>query len=363
MKTNFQISIPKPCNEDWEKFIPTSTGGFCGSCQKNVIDFSGMPDSQLVAYFKNLSTDNQHVCGRFRDEQLQKNYDIHSWFPNWNISDKAINFEVPITQLKTSQNMISFPLIRKMKIIRNMSMAFLTFAFIEQSCGQQKLISGQVVDSEGLPLPGVTISIKQSKKGTSSDMNGKYNLAVDEKDVLVFSFVGFEHNELKIKEVKPVIAMKEMVMGLGEVVVVGHSTKGRIIISGGVKISKNSFNFHEVNFQKCDSQIKVLGNPTITDEVIIVPQINEKIVFTNSEEKYLAENWYAENAFQNVESVQVYDLLGRVFEADFHKINDGKICLNLKNVPSGMCIVRVSYTNERSLGGTENSAIRVMVMK
>jgi hypothetical protein len=181
-------------------------------------------------------------------------------------------------------------------------------------------------------------------------------------DVLVFSFVGFERNELKIKEIEPVVAMKETVMGLGEVVVVGYGRTGRMCRTGGMVATRwNTFDFYDPDFQKCTTQIKALGNPTVTNEVIIVPEINPKTVFKNSEEKSLAENWYAENAFQEVESVQVYDLLGRVFETDFYKMNDGKISVNLKNVPSGMCIVRVTYVNERSLEGTENSAVRVLV--
>jgi hypothetical protein len=364
MKTSFQISIPTPCDEDWGKFTPTSTGGFCGSCQKNVVDFSGMSESQLVAYFRDLPTDNQHLCGRFRDDQLQKNYDIESWFPEWNITDKTLNYEVPITQFRTSQHTISLPLIRKMKMVRNMTMAVLTFAFAE-SYGQQKQISGQVVDSEGQPLPGVSISIKNTTKGIASDKDGKYHLAVDEKDILVFSFVGFERNELKIKEIEPLVAMKESVMGLSEVVVVGYSTTRKGNMRGGayavVSYNGTPPSYLESNFQKCTTQIKALGNPTVTEEVIIVPEINQKTVFKNSEEKSLAENWYAENTFQEVESVQVYDLSGRVFESDYFKMNDGKISVNLRNVPSGMCIVRVTYTNERSLEGTENSAVRVLV--
>ena len=364
MKTNFQISIPKPCNEDWGKFTPTSTGGFCGSCQKNVIDFSGMSESQLVAYFRDLPADNQHVCGRFRNDQLQKNYDIESWFPQWNITNKTLNYEVPITQVRTSQHTISLPLIRKMKVVRNMTMAVLTFAFAE-SYGQQKQIAGQVVDNEGMPLPGVSILIKNTTKGVASDKDGKYHLTVDEKDILVFSFVGFERNELITKEVKPVVILKEDIQFLGEVVVVGYATMGKMsVMAGGININRNIDENKIVTkdfTENYSTQIKALGNPTIIEEVIIVPQIHEKTFFANSEESNLAENWYAENAFQNIESVQVYDLSGRVFETDFYKINDGKIKINLKNVSSGMCIVRVTYTNERSLEGTESSAIQIWV--
>lgn len=330
-----------------------------------------MSESQLVAYFKDLPTDNQHFCGKFRNDQLQKNYDTESWFPEWNITNKSLNYEVPITQFKTSQNTISLPLIRKMKMVRNMTMAMLTFAFAE-SYGQQKMIAGQVVDGQGHPLPDVNITVKNSTKGIASDKDGKYNLAVNEKDTLVFSFVGFERNELIPKDIKAIIAMKEDSRFLEEVAIVGYSTKGKIGMNtgwyrlGGISLSnikQDNFSFYDPNFQKCTTQIKALGNPTTTNEIIIVPEINRKTIFKNSEEKNLAENWYAENAFQNIESVQVYDLSGRVFSTDFYKINDGKINVNLKDVPTGMCIVRVMYTNERSLEGTENSAVRLFVNK
>lgn len=363
MNSNFQIRIENPCQEKWEGFTPTKEGGFCAVCQKNVIDFSQMSDSQLVAYFRDLPQENQDLCGRFRSEQLDKNYDIESWFPTWTMTGNMLNYEVPVEQFLHRQNVISLPLIRRMKVIRNMTMAVLTFAFTE-SYGQQKQISGQVVDNEGMPLPGVNILIKNSKKGILSDKDGKYNLAVEDKDTLVFSFVGFKRNDFAVKEVPSIVKMKEDAQLLGEVVVVGYEQiRCKSLTGGVVTVNKNAFSFHEAGFQNFATQIKILGNPTIKDEIIIVPQVQEKSVFDNAEEKSLAEKWYAENAFQNVETVQVYDLSGRVFKTDFFKISDGKISVNLKYVPSGMYIVRVTYSNERSLEGTDNATVRVVVNK
>lgn len=44
---NFQIAVPKPCHENWESFTKTSKGGFCASCNKEVIDFTSWSDERL----------------------------------------------------------------------------------------------------------------------------------------------------------------------------------------------------------------------------------------------------------------------------------------------------------------------------
>lgn len=72
MKQSFQLNIDNPCHEQWESFTPTSTGGFCASCQKNVIDFSEMSESQLVAFFRDRLNSSQNLCGRFKEDQLKR---------------------------------------------------------------------------------------------------------------------------------------------------------------------------------------------------------------------------------------------------------------------------------------------------
>jgi hypothetical protein len=349
MKANFQVNIPKPCHEDWQGFTPTKEGGFCGSCQKNVIDFTKLSDSELVAYFRDLSATRTNTCGRFRGDQLQKNYRVEEWFPTWTVTGKAVNYEVPVSQFQEKTSKISFPFIHKMKIVRNMTMAVLTLILTEQCIGQQRTISGQLVDADdGSPLPGVHVAVKGTKKGTSSDMNGKYNISVDDKDVLVFSFVGFKPKEIKTKEVKPLVAMEGEVMGF--------------LVTEDATVCENNFKKGKFSAQNYKTEIKTLGNP-VADKLIIVPQLFSNETVTNLEDLKEAEEWYRENAFQEVEDVQVYDLSGKVFKAHFFKLNDGKIQVNLKFVPTGTYMVRVTYANERSPEDQENGVVRIEVVK
>ncbi len=67
------ISIPQPCSEDWDKMNPVAQGRFCLSCEKKVIDFTSMPDYELIAYLKN----HKNSCGKFTNSQLNRSYDFN----------------------------------------------------------------------------------------------------------------------------------------------------------------------------------------------------------------------------------------------------------------------------------------------
>ena len=70
MKTNFSISIPKPCHEDWSKMSPNEKGRFCQSCSKSVIDFTEMPQQSIEEYLNNNG--DKRICGRFKVSQLDQ---------------------------------------------------------------------------------------------------------------------------------------------------------------------------------------------------------------------------------------------------------------------------------------------------
>lgn len=68
METNYKITIPKPCHEDWNQMTPEETGRFCNSCAKSVVDFTNMKAPEIQEYF--IKNKGQKVCGRFKTEQI-----------------------------------------------------------------------------------------------------------------------------------------------------------------------------------------------------------------------------------------------------------------------------------------------------
>ncbi len=82
-------------------------------------------------------------------------------------------------------------------------------------------VSGKVSDENGAPFPGVNVLVKGTTIGTSTDVNGRYNLSVpDENPVLVFSFIGYLTQEVAVGSKTTIdIAMVADVKALEEVVV------------------------------------------------------------------------------------------------------------------------------------------------
>ncbi len=68
MDQKLNITIPKPCHEDWNSMTPDQTGRFCGSCTKSVVDFTDKTTTEIQQYF--IENQGQKVCGRFMNEQI-----------------------------------------------------------------------------------------------------------------------------------------------------------------------------------------------------------------------------------------------------------------------------------------------------
>ncbi len=68
INSKFKISIPKPCNENWNTMTPKEKGRFCSSCDKTVVDFTEKTLEDIQYYL--VENKNQRVCGHFYKKQL-----------------------------------------------------------------------------------------------------------------------------------------------------------------------------------------------------------------------------------------------------------------------------------------------------
>jgi len=93
------------------------------------------------------------------------------------------------------------------------------------SMAQERTITGNVTDESKLPIPGVTITIKGTKKNTQTDYKGNYSLLAKKGDALVFSFIGMGSQTLYVKESNVInVVLKENSAPLQEVVVTAYGT-------------------------------------------------------------------------------------------------------------------------------------------
>ncbi|MEN2400753.1 hypothetical protein GKZ90_0013265 [Flavobacterium sp. MC2016-06] len=73
MKKKFTLEIASPCSENFDKMIPTSSGSFCNSCMKNVIDLSKKTNSEVAKFI--AENKDQNICARLKVTQLEEEFE------------------------------------------------------------------------------------------------------------------------------------------------------------------------------------------------------------------------------------------------------------------------------------------------
>lgn len=94
---------------------------------------------------------------------------------------------------------------------------------------QQKQVSGVVLDEDDIPVIGASIMLADGKTGTISDIDGKFTIAVHDKDVLTVSCIGFESLKVSVdgRQVLKVVLKPDAEM-LENVVVVGYGSAQKV---------------------------------------------------------------------------------------------------------------------------------------
>lgn len=99
-------------------------------------------------------------------------------------------------------------------------------------------VSGQVVDEQGEPLLGATIRVKDTSIGTTTDLDGNFQLEVPGNAVLLISYVGYKEREVAVRNraiLEPIQLQSDTEM-LEQVVVIGYGTQKKSDLTGSVAV-------------------------------------------------------------------------------------------------------------------------------
>lgn len=253
MSKKIQLSIAEPCHENWENMSPVDKGKFCGSCQKQVVDFSMKNDRQIAEFFKKPTTGS--VCGRFMTDQLEREIEI----PKRRIPWVKYFFQLALPAFFISKASAQNIKMGKManpgtmdtsrisinKEIRTLGLVMPT-TFIKSVCTdttaiaiqgeievvENNPVNGKVLNEMGVPVSDATITIKGTKIGVVvTKEDGSFTIMPEsnlEKIVLVVSCIGFETKEVVVERKN---YLQDQIINIG-ITNINYEIMGAVVVVG-----------------------------------------------------------------------------------------------------------------------------------
>jgi hypothetical protein len=201
LKKAMKVNLPEPCHEDWNKMDSQEKGRFCGSCQKLVIDFSVMSDTEIINYFKEYKS--QNTCGHFKKSQVDRKLKEQET-PRRKLFLKELAaacfaFFVASTDAKAqATGAIAFTdeEIAEIKQQREERKAI-------ENQGKEVAINGKIVNGKEV-LSNAIISIKGTEHTTVSLENGLFSIHIPNEVAQNQEFITLvvEYGDLGSKEVE-----------------------------------------------------------------------------------------------------------------------------------------------------------------
>lgn len=203
MNQKTTLSINTPCSQKFDNFLSTEKGGYCNSCEKEVIDFRNWTDKEVSNHFK---TTTQKTCGYFKAEQLKTYTDEpvllqrNNSFRNVGLASVSLlsffSFNSAFSQTKEEATIIQTENKNKDNKVDEPSIGI--------------IVKGIVSDDNGMPLPSANVAIKNSNISVTTDFDGEFSFPkpLNEGTILLVNYVGYKTQEIKVTRETNYISLK-----------------------------------------------------------------------------------------------------------------------------------------------------------
>ncbi|MBL7764104.1 MAG: carboxypeptidase-like regulatory domain-containing protein, partial [Chitinophagaceae bacterium] len=112
--------------------------------------------------------------------------------------------------------------------MRNQFLLIVTLLFFSISTFAQQTITGKVTDNTGTPLPGVSVKVKGTTRGSVTNSAGEFSLQASPNEVIEITVIGYKKQSITVGSATALdIKLESEVTELGEVVFVGTRGGGR----------------------------------------------------------------------------------------------------------------------------------------
>lgn len=202
----FELSIPKPCHENWERMTPEDKGRFCGACQKTVIDFTGMSDAQLAQFFKKPTGP---VCGRFDASQINRVVDV----PHKRLPWIRYLVAVALPAFLFSKKAAAQGEVKRSPLLLG-KVAVCTAPTKVDTANPRLLkplplltISGTVQDENGQPVAHASVLFRFTQHGVVANEKGEFAItqSSNAERELVVSAVGYDSKIVLLGEAEKIV--------------------------------------------------------------------------------------------------------------------------------------------------------------
>lgn len=173
-----------------------------------------------------------HVKFSYNSRMSQLNQKVSVYANNEALSSVLTRILKP---LKINYTEVSNQIILQKEGIAKTGINGEVFSTLNQNA-MAEIIKGRVVDEKGESLPGVTILVKGTTKGTTTDIDGNYTISAEIGDVLQFSYVGLETKSVTVTGTTLNVTLTGSGETLQDVVVIGSRNPARTVTESAVPI-------------------------------------------------------------------------------------------------------------------------------